>query len=506
MKKIRMCLLALGLMVFVLFNCQSYAQTPKEPVQGSSMSTLIFPFSADLKAVETEINKIVPTKILNFTEPRKVCIPAKWTSWDYPCFKGIKMYRCKGKTKISPDLKCDLKGKVDRTGPVRVIGENQKITVSVPVFAETTAYNIGGIVRSETAKAAADVSISASIDLTPDWEPQVNIDAKYAWSKRPEIRLFDFIKITIGSKVEPKLNDMIKEHKEQLPDILRKLNIKQTVEDFWRNAQKPILVTKTPMTYLVVEPQSVTFPGFDINNNIVKGVVGVDTKLSLVVKNDAPTTNENKLPNLVKEEINEKGISINSPVLIDLDSITSQLNNEFPKGFDIDLTGSGLEGEAKITNVKLTSDRTGLKLDMGLEYDTRSGFMRVIDVFDWFAIEGVLSFKALPKVDMNERLLTLTSLKYDSVTSNEVFDGFVTIAKLPIIKNLIERHISYNFSKNIDDLKTVVNKSLNTKIGEFVSLYGRLDDIEFAGLEVSNNQIKVLAKLLGEVEVRVDNH
>ena len=84
-------------------------------------TVLTVPVVLDLALLQQRLNEVVPTVVVNQPAKRHVCIPAEYftSSW-----LGIK-------TKITPEISCDVNASVRRTTPIKLkTSGNSLIAVS----------------------------------------------------------------------------------------------------------------------------------------------------------------------------------------------------------------------------------------------------------------------------------------------------------------------------------------------------------------------------------------
>ncbi|MCE8001196.1 MAG: hypothetical protein HEP70_20450, partial [Rhodobiaceae bacterium] len=100
-----------------------------------SVSQLSVPLSIDLAHLQSRANAALAGRLHTFNEKNVHCVKAKWFKTKVPEFRGLKIYSKIVKTKISPDLYCDLRGHVDRPGNLAITGNGSPLTFSLPTHA-----------------------------------------------------------------------------------------------------------------------------------------------------------------------------------------------------------------------------------------------------------------------------------------------------------------------------------------------------------------------------------
>ena len=140
------------------------------PVQNSVIAV---PVTADLTAMTRQLEREVPRTLARINRKKQTCVAPK----------RVKVAFVKLKT---PQLKCDIVGTVTR-GAMRFEGRGQDFIITLPVRARVEARDIAGVLKRETATAAANVRVVARLSLNRDWSPTGKVDIRYAWSDEPHV-------------------------------------------------------------------------------------------------------------------------------------------------------------------------------------------------------------------------------------------------------------------------------------------------------------------------------
>ena len=309
-------------------------KSPRLPFRSNTI-----PIKVDLDEIERKLQSGIPEVLADLNHGRQVCIPAEWVEWDYPCFRGWKIYRCTGKTKITPDIECEITGWVRRDGKLSVKGRENKIVLSLPVHARVSAKDVGGIVKSATAEARATVTAEAMVGIGEDWEPYLDIDLSLAWNQRPEMKLFNLITITCASLVEPYIARYMADIEQRVArEALADLNIRGVVEEVWRRLHEPLIVGDNPRISIVFTPRSVKVSSIDIVDNIVEVALSLGGEIGAYVGEDVPVPAITPLPRLsLSQTDDEDGILITIPIYLGRGGIGDPSVVRYLSGMQLDV-------------------------------------------------------------------------------------------------------------------------------------------------------------------------
>ena len=453
-------------------------------------SVLTLPIQANLKVLGNRLNSMIPDTLENINEPNKVCVKAL----------RIKLFWLK--TKITPDIKCDVTGWVKRDGDISVSGNGSTFKFALPIKAQISAEVLE---VHETADAAAIIYVSATPHINNDWSIAVDVAPNFSWSQRPTLKLFGLIKVTIGSKVEPDLREKMNEFVKEIPGILAELKLKEKVAAIWSEIQNPIKLNSAPEIYVLFNPNSVAYSGFNIEDNILKTAVSVTGKTQVILGKPGNPIQKTALVNLGSIPYQKGKFGFSLPVFVSYNEVIAIANTKLPDGYITELGNDSVKGVLKISNpVIRKNNNEKLMLSAHVTFDNRSKWLKIIDIYDWFDIDGKVTFKGIPKIDTSTRTLFVEKLEYDSSTNSELFDALVDVAGIKFIRDYLARQIAFKYGSKIDDNVAKANESLNnitTKEGIKVS--ASLQNTAIEQLTINDNDIRLDTKLSGVVNASI---
>ena len=463
--------------------------------QATSPSVISIPISVDLDYLEQRINAELPGRLATVNENNMLCVPAEWAKWDYPCLRGIKIYRCEGKTKITPDIHCDVRGYVDRRGGVAISGSGETLLLSLAVHASVTAKAL----VQETAAADATFFVSATPRIDQDWNPTLTVESDFRWDNRPELRLFNFIKITIGSKVEPELREKMKEFESNIPSLISELDIKSDVQKFWNQIQEPIQISTDPKVFALFKPAHVGFSGLRIEGRTLTAQISIGGETSVVV-GDPPTVEPIALLPLNTEPISDGFFSLSVPAIIEEATAQTTIDKLLTEPLEIEVAEGDFEGVFSASNVKIAfSSASGIRLKADVSYDNRSSFLAFFDIFDWFDFDGTAEFEVVPVVDADRNVVLAKSIRLDTDTSSSLADTLVAVLDLPLIRDQLAKAVQYDFSGDLTEGIAQANKAMNVSLADGVSVSGNLEAAGARDLVVMDGTVAVFVHAKGNL-------
>ena len=467
-------------------------------------STLQVPISIPIKSLQNLANKHIPKRIATINEPRQVCVPAAWAEIKVPYFRCRKLKCGKAykriKTKVTPELRCKIKGQIDRKGPVRVFTKNNKLQLSLVVNAAVSAKKIAHLIKSQTARANATVTTSVEVDMDSSWNPIVKINPSYHWNQRPTIRILKTIPITIANKVDPKIKQQIAKLQKDIGGLGKSLNLKRQIDPIWTKIQEPILVNANPSAYATFSPNKISFSGFKAEGGLLKTSLGISgsTKITTGSK---PQTKKKPLPKLTKGQLSTPGFNINLMTNVKYSSLLEFAKKNHPTGFIVDLSKTPAKGIAKVSSPQIEPWKKGVSISAVIDYDNRSKFVKKIDIFNWFAAKGRVTFNA--ELGIRNNNLFVTNIDYSADTKSNLANSLVKVAKLDIIRNRVSDLLKYSFSKDLVKAKNYANTQFgNIKLPHNLRVKSNLNKISIENLSFDENGLTISTNLSGRLAVK----
>ncbi len=464
-------------------------------------SIIALPIKADLKVFENHLNIMVPQILAEINEPNKICVKAQYLRTKSIPKCKIDGYRlsCKDdwlKIKTFPKINCDIKGWVRRDGLIALSGEGETLKFSFPVKAKVSIE--AGI--RETATASAILYLYVTPHINKDWSVSVDIKPHFVWSKQPTIKLLELVEINIKNSIEPQLQKKIKAFVKKVPKLLKDLNLKEKIHTVWQDIQKPIKLRKDSETYLLFKPKSASYSGFKIVNNILSTNISLKGSTEIIVGKTNINNEKIMLCNLETSSFHKGNFNFNIPVSITYQEVLKMTNKKYAKGLIVDLHKSILPGILQISDPKIEKSHDGyLSVTAHIRYDHRATWLKNIDIFDWFDVNGEITFKGIPKIDTENRCLTLDKLVYDSSTNSDLFDVLVDAAALAPIKSHFTSIVQYKFGEKLDKNIMRANKALKKLTKENLKMFTSLQMVSIEAIQIHEKHIIIDTKLSGKV-------
>jgi len=475
--------------------------------QNLSKSTITLPIQIDLKVLENYLNNSIPIHLADIDEKNKVCVKPKYFKT-----KGIPKCRMRGhkiscktswiKIRTVPKIKCDIKGWVKRDGRITVSGRGETLRFAFPIKSKVTADKS---YIQETANAAAILYVDAIPHINKDWTISLDIAQDFTWSVKPTITLLNFVKISIQDKVEPRIRKKLDKFVRKVPQLLADLNIKERVNTAWKDIQEPFKLDVDSETYLLFKPDGVSCSGFTIVDNCIQTTISAKGRTVILVGDPSVDCKKTELCDIGSIPHQEGKFMIHLPVSITYQELLEISRKRFREGYSIDMLKSVLPGVLKVSDPKIEKSAAGkIRISAHINYDNRSRWLRTIDLFDWFDVDGEITFIAAPRIDKQGRSLVLDHLVYDSTTSSDLFDLLINAAQMEPLTSYVASLMKFEFGEKIDESIVKANEALQNFSKKDMNLSARLEMASIEDLMINEKEITINTKLSGIVNATIE--
>lgn len=467
-------------------SVESYKGPPKtseEVGSFSKTSSIVLPISVSLDELQRQANEKIPEQLARIDEGRDGCVPAKWVK-----VSGIK-------TKVSPEIDCDLDGAVTR-GPVTVGGSGRDLVLSAPVRAQVTVRGRGAIGRHirETGYGAIDAAVGVNVDLSPDWTPQVALNPGYRWTDRFGITVFG-ISITFASKIDPKINEQLQNFRSALPGLVSQLRVRERAEEGWRKGFTVIPVSVSPPLWVRFTPREVSFPGYAIEGRSLNAQIAVSGVTETFIGPKPPEAAPTPLPSLNKD-LKPSGFDLFVPVQASYVALAQEAKKALNVGQERIVKVDGV-GDVRVTIGDIALHQTtGRKLAIGVKLSAKPPQ-------SFLATSGMVWLIGDVAVDNAAKRLSVKSLAVYSQTDNAPVDLLVSLVRVDAFNKAIRDALAYDFSRDYDRVIAESPKMLNRDLGNGARLTGKLASASVEDVRFSPDGVLLGLAAKGDVRIAV---
>lgn len=420
-----------------------------DPVEAPKFPSVIaVPLEADVSALSQALERAIPRTL--------------WTIDKHfdKCVAGRRVRLFKKNLKVTPDIGCNVIGTVTR-GAIRVRGQGEDIIADIPIVANISARDVGGILKGETATGAAMAHARVRLTMREDWTPAATVRLAYDWTTPPGI---DFLgqRITFTDKADEKLQPVVRDLERTLPAEIAKLNVRARVNDAWRQSFTSLLLNaENPPVWMRVTPQRLSYGGYSLSGGKLRLRLGMEAGTETFVGPRPQDPAATPLPPLVRESKGSK-LRFFIPVIADYAQLEPVVLKALVKrsGRPFELPGIG---PVKARFDKITAYGTDRgRIAMGLT-------VAAAPVGSAAETVGVVWVSARPVNEPGSQKVSFTDLEVRGNTNGIGGDILVQLANSPTLVDSIAESLTQNFTRDFEKLLGKVQRAIVEKReGDFV--------------------------------------
>lgn len=447
-RSIRLCLaLALGAGAAA---CSHKTDTPAPPRVETPAdlpkltSTIVVPVGARLADLEAAINQKAPRTLWQIDQHQDACVPAQRV------FKG-KLFGARG-VKITPDLGCQIVGTVVR-GRISLGGSGGTLVLHMPVSAQISVRDVGGIIKGVTATGAAAVRADARLSVRRDWNPAATVAISYDWTNPPGVTLLGK-RILLVDKADQRLKKVIADLQRSLPTEVAKLDLRSKVASAWRQAFTVISLNRdNPPVWMRITPQRLGFGGYRVQGPNLIATIAAETVTETFVGKQPDPPAPTPLPPAVPP-FASRGLNFNLPVLADYDQLEPVVHKALvkraAKGITLPQVGA-VDAEFGKVTVYATE---GGRLAVGVEARARlKGNMGT-------TTRGEIWLTGTPYNDLDSRIVHVRDLQITGTTDSTTVNLLFLLFQDPSMLSEIQNALTQNFEKDYNKVLTAARTAI----------------------------------------------
>lgn len=398
------------------------------------------------------------------------------------------------KTKVSPEIDCHLKGSIDR-GDFQVTANGGVLTVSVPLHASVTARGRGEIGKNiqQTAEGSLEARARVTADIGEDWQPTVKVDPDFTWRDRAHVDVLG-IKITFASKVEPEIRKAMEQLKSVVDGEVKKLKVRESVDAMWKSGFGVARISADPDVWFRFSPRAIGFSGISSTSDTLEvRVMATGLTQTFVGPQPAPAA-PSPLP-LLQKNIPHGQFNLYLPVFADYSAAGQSLERL------LRVNEKQIFAVPSVGNVAVTFRKVDI-------YPAKGGAIAVGITLEadppnrFFDTKGTIWLKANVAVENEGKKLIPKSLDYGAETNNSATNILLAIARLPPVKEKIEKALTYDFSKDYERGLTAANAAMNRSVGKDLTLEGAISEAGIDEIKATANGVYMGIEVSGNLRLR----
>lgn len=347
---------------------------------------------------------------------------------------------------------------------------------------------IGGSSLSETINVNGTAKIFVNeLKVNPDYSIASKIDLDLDLDRAVVYLFGRGIRVSLRGELKDAFNRKKPSIISTIQGKVAELDIGGKVQQAWDDTDHIIELSESPKTWAVLIPKSVHIAPIEFTDGAASLAVDIVIDAQLHV-GDRPTQEKTPLPP-VSDVIEERGFSVKIPVYVDLETIASYANTNYPEV----VVGEDGPQTLTLSNFELA------------EGDDRVLVSAAFKTSGLFKDKGRIYLWTQPILSADGKTLVFHDVRLTSETSSALTEnGLSTLA--PLIVSQVANQLKIDLSEHYDKAKVEIADS----VAAFPEKYGitpklNLETLKLSDLQLGDGMIATVFNVEGELSVNVSS-
>ena len=442
------------------------------PNDTGSASTIALAAKVNLRQAQAALDAAIPRVMADFSGERGGCFAER--------VLGIEI-----------SIGCRWNGQVIKRGPLSLSGAGDALHLSIPAHAWVTGRNRSGPTVRQTVTADFTVTATARLKVDANWNLDSNFDVGLKWDKKPTLKLFNLIEISVTSHVEPKIKQQIDAIESKLKEEVARLEFRQKADKIWEAVQKPIPLTEEPNVWLRIAPKTVSFSGIHVRDDVLTLSLAMKSESTTVLGVAPAVRPVSPLPALDTHPVNIPGeFSLRLPVIVQYDALRRAVEAALRAGEQwMPIEDSGIL--LMVKQVEIFPARPQLVVGVHFTADLPT---EIVDT------RGVVYFLGRLDIDNDKKIMRVEEFDFTSVTDS-AHANTVELIFGEALKKRIQDALVVDFRSDHERLLADVTRELNRDFDVGVSIKGNLNSIGVGEVLLLQEAFTLIVSTEGGLEV-----
>lgn len=482
--------LLLGAVALILLQSRDTSVAPPPRVNDAievpqQASLIAVPIETDISALTQAVERAIPRTLWTIDKHFDKCVAAQ----------RVRLF--KRNLKVTPDIGCNVIGTVTR-GAIRLRGEGEDIIADIPIRADISARNVGGVLKGETATGAAMAHARVRLNLREDWTPAATVRLAYDWTTPPGI---DFLgqRISFTDQADAKLQPIVRELERTLPGEIAKLNVRAKVAGAWQQSFTSLqLNAENPPVWMRVTPQRLSYGGYSLSGGKLRLRLGMEAATETFVGPRPDDPKPTPLPPL-KREASGSQLRFFLPVIADYAQLEPVVLKALTKRAQRPFTLPGIGAVTARFDKVAAYGTTGGRIAIGLTLAAKPAGSAE-------ETTGMVWVSAKPVNQPGSQQVGFTDLEVRGNTNGVGGDILVQLANNPALSGSIAEALTQNFTRDFQKLLGKVQRVMVEKrAGDFI-IRAEIGEVSTGALKASGQGLYLPVWASGTARVEYRPH
>jgi hypothetical protein len=434
------------------------AVAPDQPPPYSTASRVSATIEFGLPALAAAIERDVPRRLASFNE-RVNCVHRR--------VLGFRV-----------NANCDVRGFVERTGPVTLAGRGTHVVGAVSIYGAVRGQGANRFTRrihGET-EARATVEVEARPRLRRDWSLDLNLTDGFHWSEAPILHVLGR-DIPLARYVEPRIRKQLARVRQRAAAAARKLDLRGKATEAWRSAFEPIKLSDKPEVWLQLSPNSAVFAGVHASRKVLSGSLELTGTAETFIGHAPPAATPVPLPPLTADVEAPGTFEVVLPLRVDYDTLRQKVK---------DLLAAAPTADVAVRDVQIYPSSG--KLVVGLRVAKSSGSDP--NAGEWVYISGA------PSVDADAKTVRLSDL-----AASDTIEHIAAVLGDEGLLARLRQNLSVSYRDGYQRLLDDASRGLTRPLKDGFRMQGHLTSASVDKISLLADGIGIALRARGELKI-----
>ena len=447
----------------------------------SQTSTIVVPVSGDLATIGAALDRELPPTLWRIDQHQDKCVPAQRVNL------GI------AKIKVLPQLGCRIVGRVTR-GAITLGGSGNTLLITMPVRAEISARDVGGIIKNQTGTGTAMVHARAKLGIAGNWVPTAKVDIDYDWTEAPGI---DFLgqRIEFVKKADERLTPIVAKLERTLPQELAKMRLRDRLASAWAQGFTTLQLNRdNPPAWMRVTPRQLGVGGYRIIGRRLELTLAADAVTETFVGNRPADPTPTPLPPPARR-IGAHGLNFFIPVLADYAQLEPIVKRALVKlaAKGITLTGVG-PVDAKFGRVTIYATQNA-HLAVGVQASVKAKNHSLAST------KGTIWLTAIPYNQENSQVVRARDIAIAGETDSAIANLLFALFSDTGVQDSIREGLTHDFARDYQKVLVAAQKAIGARQERDFLLSAKVTSVRNGAIRVTGQGLFLPVQATGEASI-----
>lgn len=387
-------------------------------------------------------------------------------------------------------LQCHLDLHATRTGPLAVTLDHDSLGIRMPFWAKAALSTSGFLSLHGQAEGQGMAEAQTPVTVSPDLVLHSHADGAVTL-ENGHLRIGPLV-TNIAQVWNDNQESLSRPLWRSLDRQIARLPLKSRIAQLWSDAFRPIQVGKSPLSWLVLRPESLGISQPRLEDGAITVSLALTARARVVVQDEAPNNAPTPLPAAKIVEAPSRDFSFNVPLLLPYGQASqlalASLAKRPPKAGGMAVTFSKLEilpsGQDVVVATRFCADPRW-------------------DLFGWFASCGDVYLRGVPVFDPVTKTIRVDHLHYDVASANLMLSAVKALAGDELTR-LLQDHLVFHEAGQIDRLESQVTRILARPQGRDLSISAKVASFGTPSFTWTANGFLAVFSAKGRVDASLD--